>query len=109
MEQLQFYMDISPKSWVSTNKDNSVIKEYICEKFQYDYYPRIISVGRKQIDLDKSGEFKLKLFDKIRSGEFLYEFLPEDESLKENYVISNGNVSINPDKKIMNSRILIKV
>ena len=47
MKQLKFYMDISPKWWVSTNKDDSVIKEYICEKFQYDYYPRIISVGRK--------------------------------------------------------------
>ena len=43
------------------------------------------------------------------SREFSYEFLPEDETLKENYIISNGNVSINPDKKLINSRILIKI
>jgi len=66
-------------------------------------------LGRKKIDLDDEKDFKSQLLEKVKSGEFIYEFLPEDESLKENYVISNGNVSINPDKKIMNSRILIKV
>ena len=66
-------------------------------------------MGRKQIDLDDENDYKYQLFDKVKSGEFIYEFLPEDETLKENYIISNGNVSINPDKKLINSRILIKI
>jgi hypothetical protein len=98
MKELQFFMDISPKWWVNSSKDESAIKKYICDQFEYDYYPRIITLGRQQIDLDK-----------VKSGEFIYEFLPEDETLKENYIISNGNVSINPEKKLINSRILIKI
>ena len=62
--------------------------------------------------------FRVNWFEKLqkssklnseKSGEFIYEFLPEDETLKENYAISNGNVSFNPDKKLINSRILIKI
>ena len=109
MEELKFYMDISPEWWVNSSKDESIIKKYICEQFEYDFYPRIISLGRKQIDLDDENDYKYQLFDKVKSGEFIYEFLPEDETLKENYIISNGNVSINPDKKLINSRILIKI
>jgi len=30
-------------------------------------------------------------------------------SILANYAISNGNISINPDKKLINSRILIKI
>ena len=109
MKELQFYMDISPKWWVNSSKDESAIKKYIREQFEYDYYPRIITLGRQQIDLDEENDFKSQLLDKVKSGEFIYEFLPEDETLKENYIISNGNVSINPDKKLINSRILIKI
>ena len=109
MKELQFYMDISPKWWVNSSKDESAIKKYICDQFEYDYYPRIITLGRQQIDLDEENDFKSQLLDKVKSGEFNYEFLPEDETLKENYIISNGNVSINPDKKITNSRIIIRI
>jgi len=109
MEGLQFYMDISPKWWVNSSKDESMIKKYIYEQFEYDYYPRIITLGRQKIDLDDENDFKSQLLDKIKSGEFIYEFLPEDETFKENYTISNGNVSINPDKKLINSKILIKI
>ena len=109
MKKLQFYMDISPKWWVNSSRDDSTIKKYICEKFEYDYYPRIISHGRHKIDLDENHKFKSILVNKIKSGKFNYEFLPEDEIVKENYVISNGNVSINPNKKMMNSRIVIQI
>ena len=109
MKELEFYMDISPKWWVNSSKDESVIKKYICDQFEYDYYPRVITVGRQQIDLDDEKDFKSQLLDKVRSEEFIYEFLPEDETLKENYTISNGNISISPDKKLINSRILIKI
>ena len=47
MEGLQFYMDISPKWWVNSSKDESMIKKYIYEQFEYDYYPRIITLGRQ--------------------------------------------------------------
>ena len=49
------------------------------------------------------------LLDKLISGKFDFEFLPEDEIMKENYIISNGYVSINPNKKITNSRIMIRI
>ena len=58
MKELQFYMDISPKWWVNSSKDESVIKKYICDQFEYDYYPRVISVGRQRIDLDDEKNFK---------------------------------------------------
>ena len=70
---------------------------------------RIIIIVSGGIDLDDEKDFKSQLLEKVKSGEFIYEFLPEDETLKENYTISNGNVSINPDKKLINSRILIKI
>ena len=54
MKELEFYMDISPKWWVNSSKDESVIKKYICDQFEYDYYPRVITVGKKQIDLEES-------------------------------------------------------
>ena len=30
MEQLEFYMDISPEWWIKSRKDESCIKKYIC-------------------------------------------------------------------------------
>ena len=59
--------------------------------------------------VEKNYEFKSMLLDKLISGKFQFEFLPEDEIMKENYIISNGYVSINPDKKITNSRIIIRI
>ena len=46
MKELQFYMDISPKWWVNSSKDESAIKKYISDQFEYDYYPRIITSGK---------------------------------------------------------------
>ncbi len=102
-------MDVSPKWWINSSKNDSIVRKYICEKFEYDYYPKIISFGRKKIDLETNNEFKSMLLDKLISDKFEFEFLPEDEIMKENYVISNGYVSINQDKKITNSRLIIRI
>lgn len=109
LSQLEFYMDVSPEWWINSSKNESIVRKYICEKFEYDCYPKIITFGRQKIDLEKNYEFKSILLDKLISGKFQFEFLPEDEIMKENYIISNGYVSINPDKKITNSRIIIRI
>ena len=109
LSQLEFYMDVSPEWWINSSKKESIVRKYICEKFEYDCYPKIITFGRQKIDLEKNYEFKSMLLDKLISGKFDFEFLPEDEVMKENYIISNGYVSINPDKKITNSRIIIRI
>ena len=109
LSQLEFYMDVSPEWWINSSKKESIVRKYICEKFEYDCYPKIITFGRQKIDLEKNYEFKSILLDKLISGKFDFEFLPEDEVMKENYIISNGYVSINPDKKITNSRIIIRI
>ena len=109
LSQLEFYMDVSPEWWINSSKNESIVRKYICEKFEYDCYPKIITFGRQKIDLEKNYEFKSMLLDKLISGKFQFEFLPEDEIMKENYVITNGHVSINPDKKITNSRIIIRI
>ena len=109
LSQLEFYMDVSPEWWINSSKNESIVRKYICEKFEYDCYPKIITFGRQKIDLEKNYEFKSMLLDKLISGKFDFEFLPEDEVMKENYIISNGHVSINPDKKITNSRIIIRI
>ena len=96
MDELQFYMDVSPEWWVKSRKDESHIKKYICEKFEYDFYPRNIS-----------DDVKSMLLDKLKDGRFVYEFLPEDESIQENYSIWNGHVYNQPSKKLTNSRLLI--
>ena len=109
LSQLEFYMDVSPEWWINSSKNESIVRKYICEKFEYDCYPKIITFGRQKIDLEKNYEFKSILLDKLISGKFQFEFLPEDEIMKENYIISNGYVSINPNKKITNSRIIIRI
>ena len=55
-------------------------------------------MGRQQIDLDDEKDFKSQLLDKVRSGEFMYEFLPEDETPKEKYTISKGMYQLIPIK-----------
>ena len=96
MDELEFYMDVSPEWWVKSRKDESYIKKYIYEKFEYDFYPRNISTDVKSI-----------LLDKLKDGKFVYEFLPEDESIQENYSIWNGHVYNQPSKKLTNSKLLI--
>ena len=110
MEELKFLMDVSPKWWLKARKDQKFLKNYVIEKFERDYYPRIISLGRKEVDLDKSGFLiKEKILEKIKEGYFSYEFLPEDEFLKESYSISNGQIHFHPRRTRINSRVSIIV
>ena len=96
MDELEFYMDVSPEWWIESRKDESCIKKYIYEKFEYDFYPRNLSDNLKSI-----------LLNKLKNGQFVYEFLPEDEYIKEHYSIWNGTVSNQPSKKLTNSRLCI--
>ena len=89
-------MDVSPDWWVKSRKDEPSVKKHIYEKFEYDFYPRNISKDLKSM-----------LLNKLKDGKFVYTFLPEDESIKENYSIWNGIVSNQPSKKLTNSRLLI--
>jgi len=107
---MEFFMDVSPKWWIKARADEESLKQYVYEKFEMDYYPRIILQGRKKIDLDKSGIIiKEKIMENLREGNFGYEFLPEDENVKESYLISNGTVHFHPRRKKINSRLLIKI
>ena len=108
MDEFEFYMDVSPAWWVKYRNNASYLKQYICDTFEYDSYPKIISYKRKIINLDETNNFKLKLLDNLKSGKFIYTFLPEDEHLKESYSIVNGNITFQPRKKLTNSRLLIK-
>ena len=65
------------------------------------------SKGKQKIDLDEETNFKSMLLDKLKNGKFVYEFLPEDEIIKENYSIWNGHVSNQHSKKLTNSRLMI--
>lgn len=110
MKELEFFLDVSPKWWLKARKDNQYLRKYVSEKFNHDYYPRIISQGREKIDLDKTGQpIKEIIIEMLKFGNFEYEFLPEDERLKESYSISNGYIHFNPRRKQFNSRLLIKV
>jgi hypothetical protein len=66
------------------------------DQLEFDFYPRNIS-----------DDVKSMLLDKLKDGQFVYEFLPEDESIQENYSIWNGHVYNKPSKKLTNSRLLI--
>ena len=110
MKELEFLMDVSPQWWIKARNNEKFLKQYVFEKFERDYYPRIIQQGRRKIDLDYDGsQIKESILNLLRNGDFSYEFLPEDESLKESYSISNGYVQFQPRRKIINSRLLIKV
>lgn len=110
MMDLEFFMDVSPSWWIKARRDESFLKSYIYEKFERDYYPRIISKGRDEIDLDESGiSIKESILELLQKGDFRYEFLPEDEDMKESYSITNGHVIFEPRKSKINSRVLIKV
>lgn len=110
MREMKFFIDVSPQWWIKARKNEKFLKNFVIEKFENDYYPRVILSGRKSIDLDKSGTtIKNEILKKIRQGSFNYEFLPEDENQKEAYVISNGNIQFKPRRMKTNSRILIRV
>ena len=103
-------MDVSPKWWIKARTNKEFLKQYICEKFEADYYPRIILQGREKIDLDKPGNLiKKKILKNLKCGNFEYEFFPEDENIKESYSISNGHVQFHPRRKKINSRLLIRL
>ncbi|RMW38132.1 MAG: hypothetical protein EA447_04100 [Nitrosopumilus sp.] len=108
--ELEFFMDVSPSWWIKARRDEKFLRNYVFEKFERDYYPRIISKGRGEIDLDKSGYMiKQSILNLLEKGDFRYEFLPEDENVKESYSITNGHVIFEPRKSKINSRILILV
>jgi len=110
MREMKFFIDVSPQWWIKARKNEKFLKNFVIEKFENDYYPRVILSGRKSIDLDKSGTtIKNEILKMIRQGNFNYEFLPEDENQKEAYVISNGNIQFKPRRMKTNSRILIRV
>ncbi len=110
MKELEFFMDVSPNWWLKARNDEGFLKKYVFEKFNRDYYPRIISQGRQKIDLDKSGlPLKESILEMLKFGDYEYEFLPEDENLKESYSISNGYIHFHPRRTKINSRLLIKV
>ena len=110
MKELEFLMDVSPQWWIKARKNKKFLNQYVFEKFERDYYPRIIRQGRRKIDLDNDGRpIKESILNQLRNGDFSYEFLPEDESLKESYSISNEYVQFQPRRKSINSRLLIKV
>jgi hypothetical protein len=110
MKELEFLMDVSPKWWIKARNDEKYLRQYVFEKFERDYYPRIIAKGREKIDLDKKGKpIKDSVLQMLKQGNFDFEFLPEDESLKESYLITNGYVEFHPRRRRINSRLLIKV
>jgi hypothetical protein len=107
---MEFFMDVSPSWWLKAREDEIFLKKYVFEKFECDYYPRTITQGRKEIDLGQSGQLiKERILENLKFGNFKYEFLPEDENIKESYLISNGNIHFHPRRKRTNSRLLIKV
>ena len=101
-------MDVSPKWRLKVKNDYSFLKNYVYEKFELDYYPREIDFRGEKIDLDYSKTpLKKLILDKLEFKEFGCQFIPEDEYIKESYLISDGHVSYNPRKTKMNSRLRI--
>ena len=110
MKELKFLKDVSPHWWIKARNNEKFLKQYVFEKFEQDYYPRVINQGRKKMDLDYNGRpIKELVLNLLKHGNFSYEFLPEDEILKESYLISNGYVQFQPRRKSINSRLRIKV
>lgn len=69
-----------------------------------------LSLKEEKIDLDKLGQLiKESILENLKFGNFEYEFLPEDENLKESYSISNDYLHFYPRRKMINARLLIKV
>ena len=110
MDEFVFYMDVSPKWWIKARNNSSYLESYVCDKFELDFYPRIITIRRNEIDLDKpNNKIKQEIIKKLEKNEYDYEFFPEDEKLKESYSISNGFIHFHPRKRKTNSRLLIRI
>lgn len=107
--ELEFFMDVSPKWWIKARLDEKYLNQYVFEKFEHDYYPRVINYNRNKIDLDQDGETIKKILNLLKSGKFEIEFLPEDENLKEGYSISNGTIQFQPKRIKINARFLIRL
>ena len=103
-------MDVSP-SWWRNHRHNSIkINDYVSEKFIQDFYPRTILQKRKKVDMDNPHDpIGQDIISKIRKGEFLVEFKPEEEKRRINYVIRNGKVSIYPKNKKENAKLCVFV
>ena len=56
MRELEFLMDVSPQWWIKARNNEKFLKQYVFDKFERDYYPRIVYQGRKKIDLDYDGK-----------------------------------------------------
>lgn len=110
LDEYLFFMDVSPCWWVKHRSSEIKIKQYVKFKFQRDYYPRTVFEGRHKIDLDDmQNPISRYLRARIDSGQFSYEFLPEEEILKTHYVIKNGNILFEKDLKKQNARLKLYI
>ena len=106
----EFFMDVSPSWWINHRSSDKKIKKYVSRKFLSDFYPRIVFLKGKKIDMDKPKDpFREAIFSKIVRGYFLVEFLPEEEQNKIRYEIKNGKVSIHQQKEKENAKLRIHV
>ncbi|MDX1441697.1 MAG: hypothetical protein R3237_04500, partial [Nitrosopumilaceae archaeon] len=75
MSEVNFLLDFSPKWWLRVKNDEMFLKTYVIERFESNYYPRIIRNGKIKIDLDKSGKvIKMKIIKKTNQENFLTNF-----------------------------------
>lgn len=80
------------------------------EKFGRDYYPRTIFQTRREVDLDDLNNSLSKYIrSMIRNGDFSFEFFPEEEIHRSNYIIRNGNIMFEKNLKKQNARLKIYV
>ena len=107
---MEFFIDVSPKWWIKARHKDEYIKEYVIEKFESDFYPRIVEKRGKKLDIDESGNhFREEIMSAVKTGNFTFQFYPEEERLKVSYTISNGAVHYHQNKKRMNARLGIFV
>ena len=54
MDELEFYMDVSPKWWIKSRKDeSSALKNTFVKNLNMIFIQEIISKGKQKIDVDK--------------------------------------------------------
>ena len=110
LDKYIFFMDVSPKWWLSHRSNNEKITKYVIDKFGRDYYPRTIYQSRKEIDLDDMDNVISRYIrSEIGKGDFSFEFLPEEEIHKSHYIIRNGNVFFEDNLRRQNARLKISV
>lgn len=109
-EKMEFFMDVSPKWWIKTRQKDENIKKYVIEKFESEFYPKIVEKRGKKLDIDESGNtYREEIMSAIKTGNFTFQFYPEDERLQISYTISNGAVHYHQTKKRLNARLGIFV